>query len=76
MRKYFYESNKDISLLQQALNKMIERQSALRLRFVEENGVPMQYMQEFSENEFPIRKFENSQDYEQYVSSFAKILLV
>ncbi len=67
----FYRENRDIKILRRAINSVIQKQSALRLRFVERNKDVMQYVQKYSYVDIPLHEFANDRDFEAYAKVFA-----
>lgn len=67
----FYREKRDIKLLRKAINSVIQKQSALRLRFVECNKEVMQYVQKYSYVDIPLHEFANDRDFEAYAKVFA-----
>lgn len=68
-----FESQCDHQLLNQAINKLIELQAGLRLRFREEDGNPIQYLIDYQPEQFPSKHFENKAAFEEYARCYALI---
>lgn len=66
-----YEELLDRKLLEQAINEEIRLQSGLRLRFIEESGTPVQYIEEFSHSEIEFVVFDSEADLNRYAEDFA-----
>lgn len=62
----FYHEEHDTYMLQKAVNQIIRKQTALRLRFIKINGDIKQYVEEYSDINVPIHKFSNEQEFESY----------
>lgn len=67
----FFRDSRDVELIQKALNKMIELNSSLRLRFDEDANGPYQYVVDYCWKEIPIIHFENDKIYEEYAKEKA-----
>lgn len=67
----FYEKKCDHQLLNQAINKLIELQDGMRLRFREENGHPIQYLVDYQPEQFPSKHFESKAAFEEYAHRYA-----
>lgn len=67
----FYNEKLDYKMLSKAINKEIEMQAGLRLRFREENGKVLQYVSDYSFVEIPFIHFENHTNYEAFVQNYA-----
>ena len=50
----FIDKKMDLELLQDAINRMIENNDALRLRITEENAKPVQYIADYKSENFPV----------------------
>lgn len=69
----FFEKKCDHKLLNQAINKLIELQAGMRLRFREENGHPVQYLADYQPENFLSENFENKAAFETYAQEYAKV---
>ncbi len=69
----FFEKKCDHQLLNQAINKLIENQSGMRLRFREASGTAVQTVASFTEEEFPSVSFENQQAFDQFAREYAMV---
>lgn len=67
----FFEKKCDHKLLNQAINKLIELQSGMRLRFREENGHPVQYIVDYLPEEFSSEFFECKAAFDAYAHKYA-----
>ena len=54
----------DLKILNKALNEMIKTNDALRIRIIEENGTPIQYISEFEEEHFKTYLLNNDNENE------------
>ena len=68
----FYDCKYDDNLLAEAINKEIELQSGLRLRFCEENGEPLQYVSECTHVDIPFVRFNTRKEFDAFADSYAK----
>ena len=68
----FFQFKGDHLLMNRAINKLIELQSGMRLRFTEENGKPVQYVADFVEETFPSKYFADRASFESFAEEFAK----
>lgn len=66
-----YNELLDRKLLEQAINEEIRLQSGLRLRFIEESGTPVQYIEEYSHLEIEFAVFDSEDDLNRYAEDFA-----
>ncbi len=69
----FYNELCDSSLLKKAINKTIELQAGLRLCFKEENGVPIQYVADYSPIDFDVVKFDSQADFDKFAVEYALV---
>lgn len=69
----FFDKKCDHKLLNQAINKLIELQAGMRLRFREENGHPVQYVADYQPENFLSENFENKAAFETYAQEYAKV---
>lgn len=67
----FFEEKCDHQLLNQAINKLIELQAGMRLRFREEDGHPVQYQINYQPEQFPSKHFESKAAFEEYAHRYA-----
>ncbi|TYS12997.1 amino acid adenylation domain-containing protein [Rossellomorea vietnamensis] len=63
----------DINLLEKAINKLFEKQSALRIRLTEEDGIPKQYISEYKYFAIEKKFFRDTQDLNNWAVEQAKI---
>ena len=68
----FFHFKCDHHMLNRAINKLIELQSGMRLRFTEKSGKPVQYVADFVEEVFPSKFFEDQASFESFAEEFAK----
>ena len=71
----FYREERDVVLLCRALNLVIKRQSALRLRFVKVNSEIKQYVENYIHEDIPIKEFASQENFEQYAREVASVPL-
>ncbi len=67
----FFEKKCNHLLLNQAINKLIELQAGMRLRFREEDGHPVQYLIDYQSERFPSKHFESKATFEEYAHRYA-----
>ncbi len=68
----FLEKKCDHILLNQAINKLIEEQDGMRLRFCEKEGKSVQYIYEYEAEQFVSKAFESRDEFEKYANEYAK----
>lgn len=68
----FFDEKLDYYILSQAINAEIKAQTALRLRFSEENGNPVQQVCDYKPIEIPFREFESMSEFDRFANNFAK----
>lgn len=68
----FYRENRNEKLLKEAINELIKRQSALRLRFVMKDSSVRQYVKEYEYIDLPIRRFYEEKEFEEYAKKAAE----
>lgn len=68
-----FECSMDITYLSKAILEMVKHQSGMRLRFREEDGVPMQEVAPFEPFDIPILHFESENELDKYANDYAKI---
>ena len=64
--------SKDIDTIKRAVNEMYRLNDAMRIRVVEENGVPMQFAENYIEKGVEILRFENKAELDSYALKYAK----
>lgn len=67
----FYKTVKEIGILQKAINCVIRKHTALRLRFTEIAGEPQQYIEEYSYKNIPVHELPSHEVFEQYAKDKA-----
>ena len=68
----FYDDKREPELLAKAVNKEIELQAGLRLRFREENGEPVQYISDYIPVEIPFISFDSQEEFDKFAEQYAK----
>ena len=68
----FWQKNYNIKSIEQALNKVIELQSGLRLHFCYKEGEPVQYLSEYKNRQFTFSRFGSCVEFKKYACEFAK----
>ena len=68
----FYDDKRDHEILAKAVNKEIELQAGLRLRFREENGEPIQYISDYVPVEIPFKSFDTQEEFDKFAEQYAK----
>lgn len=68
----FFEEEHDLSLLQKAINHVIKNQTALRLRFVQQDGEIKQYIKEYAHVETTTHEFTDENEFDAYARDCAK----
>lgn len=69
----FFEKKCDHKLLNQAINKLIELQSGMRLRFFEQDGHAVQFIADYQPEAFPSESFEHKAAFDAYAHQYALI---
>lgn len=69
----FFGEKCDHALLNRAINKLIELQSGMRLRFCEKDGYPVQYFTEYHYEQFESMYFESESSFEAFAACQAKM---
>lgn len=69
----FFDKLCDHSLLNRALNRLVELQEGMRLRFWEEHGTPVQKAAAYEWEDFPSVHFRSQQDLDLHAEAFARI---
>lgn len=67
-----WQKKYSVKIIEQALNKVIELQSGLRLHFCYKEGEVVQYLSEYKYRQFIFNKFVSSDEFEKYACEFAK----
>ena len=67
----FYREKRDSAHLQEAVRLFIKSQTALRLRFCEQDG-PRQYVEDGDIAQIPILRFPSREEFDAYAEKFAK----
>lgn len=67
-----WERKYDIKTVKQAINKVIELQSGLRLHFCEKNGDIVQYVSNYTYREIPFHSFAGIDEFKCYANEFAQ----
>lgn len=67
----FYSDKRDTELLKKAVNQVVEKQTALRLHYVEKNGAVKQYVIKYSYVDIPLSKFDSEREFEGYAKKLA-----
>lgn len=67
----FFEEERDLSLLHNAINQVIKNQTALRLQFVQKDGEIKQYIKEYEYTQIPIHEFEDEKEFGAYAEECA-----
>lgn len=67
----FYKEKRREDFLEQAINQVIRSQSGLRMRFSEENGQPVQVINEFVYEKVPVQEFSSYEEFEAYAKKAA-----
>lgn len=67
----FFEGLCDHALVGRSVNRLIELQEGMRLRFREEAGVPVQFVADYAWEEFPSLRFGSEQELEAYACTRA-----
>jgi len=68
----FFGYHCDHSLLNRAINKLVELQDGMRLRFREVDGHPVQYVADYVEEVFSSMFFDNQAAFEEFAQQFAR----
>lgn len=68
----FFEHKCDHSLLNRAINKLVELQDGMRLRFLEVDGRPVQYIADYAEEYIPSAFFDDQASFEEFAQQFAQ----
>lgn len=68
----FFDKKCDHKLLSQAINKLIELQAGMRLRFSEEDGEAVQYVSDYRSESIRSEYFANRDDFENYAKRDAQ----
>lgn len=68
----FFGYQCDHRLLNRAINKLLELQDGMRLRFCEMDGHPVQYVSDYTEEVFPSMSFSNNAAFEEFAQQFAQ----
>ena len=68
----FYNDDRDVTLLKSALNAVLRSQTALRLRFTEENGEPRQTVSDYHYEDIPVRAFSTWSEYDTFAKEQAQ----
>jgi len=68
----FFAQQCDHKLLNRAINKLVELQDGMRLRFREADGKPVQYVADYAEEHFPSMFFEDQASFEEFAMEFAQ----
>ena len=69
----FFDKLCDHSLLNRAINRLVELQEGMRLRFWEEHGTPAQKAADYEWEDFPSVRFTSEQDFDLHAEAFARI---
>lgn len=67
-----WERKYDVETVKQAINKVIELQSGLRLHFCEKDGDIVQYVSNFTYRQIPFHSFAGIDEFRCYANEFAK----
>lgn len=67
-----FHEEKDIKVLEKAINVVIEKQTALRLQFVKMEGEIKQYVKSYSYESIPVHVFNDEMELEKYANDLAK----
>ena len=67
----FYDVKLDYAVLNRAINKEIEIQAGLRLKFNENDGTPVQYVSSYEFMDIPFIKFDNYEDFNSFSHEYA-----
>lgn len=67
----FYKEKRNSSFLQQAIQRFIQSQSGMRMRF-SEDGEPGQYVVNEINDEIPVMSFQSMQEFDAYAEKMAK----
>ena len=63
----------DVSALKTALNETVAQFDSLRIRIKIQNGIPMQYIQEYVPHDFEVIGFSTNEEYRQWIELLAKV---
>ena len=69
----FFDKLCDHSLLNRAINRLVELQEGMRLRFWEEHGTPVQKAAAYEWEDFPSFRFTSEHDFDLHAEGFARI---
>ena len=69
----FFDKLCDHTLLNRAINRLVELQEGMRLRFREEHGAPVQKAADYEWDDFPSVHFASEHDFDLHAEAFAKI---
>lgn len=67
-----WERKYDVETVKQAINKVIELQSGLRLHFCEKDGDIVQYVSNYTYRQIPFHSFAGIDEFKCYANEFAK----
>lgn len=68
----FFDKLCDHELLNRAINRLVELQEGMRLRFREEHGTPVQEVAAYKWEDFPSLHFDSMADFDAHAEHFAK----
>ena len=69
----FFDGLRNHRLLSKSVNRLVECQEGMRLRFREEQGIPVQYAEAYAWVDFPSLHFDSMADFNAHAEEFAKI---
>ncbi len=69
----FFDKLCDHELLNRAINRLVELQEGMRLRFREEYGLPTQWVEPYEWEDFPSLRFDSMEAFDTHAKVFAKI---